>query len=134
MFFKCFVTPVFLRYTGDQRKGIEYLHPYLLLPLAHKHLINVVFSHLGVLKTILAAAFEITRRPPAHTRETHKPLQLNFVRLKTRPLMRLWIFCLSLSLKTTILEIRQSLKGRYTSQWKSYISSSENIDLCSRFS
>ena len=55
-------------------------------------------------------------RPSVYTGETCKPLQLKFIRLKARSLLRLQIRCLSLPIKTTILEVRQFLKRRDISQ------------------
>ena len=55
-------------------------------------------------------------RPLAYTRQIYKPLQLKFIGLKTRSLLRLYICCLSLLINTTILEMRQFLKGRGISQ------------------
>ena len=46
------------------------------------------------------------------TREIYNPLQLKFIRLKTRSLLRLQIRCLNLLIKNTISGMRQFLKGR----------------------
>ena len=42
---------------------------------------------------------------------------MKFIRLKTRSLLRLQICCLSLPIKTTVLETRQFLKERDISQF-----------------
>ena len=63
---------------------------------------------------------ELLEKNKTVSREIYKPLQLKFIRLKTRYVLSLQIRCLSLLIKPTILDMRQFLIGRdiHSPLWK----------------